>query len=197
MALVTSHRKHMARLSAVIFMGAMIALQLLDGEARNSLVWERDAISSGQLWRVLTGSFLHITWTHLTVNLLGYGLLMVLYDKLLDAGEHLLIVFALAIAVGAQLYMLSDVGWYLGFSGVLVGLYMYLAVTKFNPLPLQGSIILGVIVLKVARERWFAFDSVEWFGDSIPLAADAHLFGAFGGLMLGLIRLMCSTCRTN
>ena len=104
---------------------AFVALLLQAGGApvRAGLAWDRDALAAGQLWRLLSGHFVHLGWSHLVLNLAGLALVSWLVGKWFSLGRWLLIGAAsiAAIDIGFWLVHVSLDG-YVGLSGLLYGL---------------------------------------------------------------------------
>ena len=51
-----------------------VFLQLAGAEGREALAWDRSALADGELWRLVTGHFAHLGWSHLGLNLAGLAL---------------------------------------------------------------------------------------------------------------------------
>lgn len=168
----------------------LVVLQSYSSSLHDALSYDRSQISSGEVWRIITAHFLHLSWAHLLANILGYCLLTLLYLESYSWPEDILLVSILAAAVGGLLYLFAPkTDWYLGFSGVLIGLYAYYSVAKIKKLPRQGAFILLVLVVKILREHWFETEITSWWGNEIPVVIDAHLFGLMSGITFGLCSL--------
>ena len=89
------------------------------------LRYDRNAILSGEIWRIFTGHLAHLSWTHLLMNLLGLALVWGLFDRHLPAKRWIhAVVFS---AFGTSLLLLvvdSHLRWYVGLSGVLHGMFI-------------------------------------------------------------------------
>ena len=62
----------------------------------NSWAYNRDAIANGEYWRLITGHFIHLNNMHLLLNMLGVGLVLMLFDNVLAIWQWF--VFLLASA---------------------------------------------------------------------------------------------------
>lgn len=162
----------------------MTLVQAMPAEWHLALRYERAGIAAGEWWRIVTGHFVHLGWSHLALNMGGLGLGTWLFGADRSPASWLIATLASAVACGAGLWWLSPyVVWCVGLSGVLHGLM----VVGFGGWILAGErsawLLLGVVLAKLAWERW---------GGDMPWAeamaggrvvTDAHLWGAAGGAL--------------
>lgn len=154
-----------------------------------ALDWQRAAIGQGAVWRLLTGQLVHLNWTHWALN--GSGLLLLAWvfrDEVSSRGAGLAVLL-LAGVVGVGLF-LGDaaLGRYAGFSGVLHGLLYAALVLTWRRTPWINAIALAVLLARLYAEQRPDYDTLylqAWIG--APVAVDAHLYGALGGVALGLV----------
>jgi rhomboid family GlyGly-CTERM serine protease len=172
-----------ARISAAAMI-LMTLLQAMPIEWHLALRYERPGIAAGEIWRIVSGHFVHLGWSHLALNMAGLGLGTWLFGADRSPASWLIATLASAVACGAGLWWLSPyVAWCVGLSGVLHGLL----VVGFGSWILEGERsawgLLGVVLVKLAWERW---------GGDMPWAemmaggrvvTDAHLWGAAGGAL--------------
>jgi rhomboid family GlyGly-CTERM serine protease len=171
------------RLAALAAVGALLALPALGGPAAvAALRYERAAIAAGQWWRLLSCHLVHFDARHLALNLAGLGLLWWLFVADARPRDWLLVVLAAALAVGGGLYLLAPaVGWYLGLSGVLHGVWAAAALFAWRRWPLEALVTGALLAGKLVAERTLgplagAVDA------ALPVIVAAHLYGALGGL---------------
>lgn len=176
-----------ARVVAVAML-AMIALQALPITLQLALRYDRAGVGSGELWRLVTGHFVHLGWRHLALNLAGLGLGTWLFGTDRSPRQWLLATLVSALTCGFGLWWLSpSVGWCVGLSGILHGLM----VIGFGGWVLTGEKqawwLLGVVMIKLWWEK--AGGDMPW-AESLAggrVVTDAHLWGAAGGaLFLGI-----------
>ncbi|MFY8131142.1 MAG: rhomboid family intramembrane serine protease, partial [Burkholderiaceae bacterium] len=43
--------------------------------------YDRVLVLEGEVWRLVTGVWVHLSWAHLTMNLVGLALVLVLFKK--------------------------------------------------------------------------------------------------------------------
>lgn len=166
----------------------------LGGEpVRALLQYDRLAILHGQLWRIFTGNFVHLGWGHLGEDMAGYVLLCLLLEDILPSWRCPLLVVLGSLGVGIGLLM-GDPGlrWYVGVSGALNTLWIVGAMQLMRQRDWIGWILAVFLVLKLMYEQlrgplpW----SVATTGG--PVVVDAHLYGTFTGVILGLAVLIWS-----
>ena len=162
------------------------ALQLagLDG----ALAWDRDALAGGELWRLVSGHFVHLGWSHLLLNVAGLALIAWIVGYAWDWKGWLAISLVSIGVIGTGFWFLNPgLEWYVGLSGLLHGL-------------LAGGLVVGLVgretesivlaVLVAAKLAW------EQFAGPLPgsegasggaVIVDAHFYGALGGVLAALI----------
>lgn len=144
----------------------------------------------------LTGHLVHLHWQHWLLNMLALLCLPLLMPHIRRWQFWVAaVVFSVCISVAlVQCGQLVDqnLSSYVGFSGVLHGLYMLFAlqmlVTKSERyLRLQSTILVVAILIKTSYEMWFQpIHSAEFLGAVVVYAA--HM----DGVILGLIVFMLS-----
>ncbi|MGO1191382.1 rhombosortase [Vibrio casei] len=152
------------------------------------MLWDRDAILTGQVWRIVTGNFAHTNIYHLGMNLIGLWLICSIFRPELKPRSFLLIIGCLALAVGTLL-LTTSMYIYVGLSGILHGLFACYALTEYR----KGKkaslwLVLGLLT-KILWEQLFGSPtgSEELIGASV--AINAHLFGCLTGYILSFCLL--------
>ena len=165
-----------------------VALTLSGQTGLEWLRFDRAAIVSGQLWRLLTGHLVHLGWPHLAMNLAGLWLIWRLYGHSLGDRQWLGLTAGSSVGISLALLALDPkLGWYVGLSGVLHTLIVVGIVVELRRHPLPGEwILLVLIVAKLVWEQLHGSlpGSAELAGG--PVIVDAHLYGALIGLPAGL-----------
>lgn len=186
-----AHRRYWPLYSRWLAMGltvlaVLVMLSLQGWGAQETLAYQREAIASGQWWRLYTGHLVHFTNYHLLMNCVG--LLVVTYLFLWRLTPALLLLHWLLVPwlVGLALFLFSTgLDEYRGFSGVFYSLLMtgLLSSRRADALFAWGGIIL--LVAKSIYEHLPAFDD-RYMLDKIgaPIAADAHLYGLLVALLM-------------
>ena len=168
---------------AVAVSTVALGLQLGGDAVRDALAYSREGLGSGELWRLATGHFVHLGWTHLLLNVAGLALVAWLVGHAFTWRQWLYIAGISIAAIDAGFWFLyPELDWYVGLSGLLHGL---LAAGLLRGLLAQDreSLILTLFVL--VKLIW------EQTGGPLPgseatsggtVIVDAHLYGAVGGL---------------
>lgn len=165
-----------------ISMVLMATFQAFPVEWQHALRYDRAAILGGEYYRLVSGHFVHLGWSHLALNLAGLGLGTWLFGADRSPGWWLGATLVAALACGLGLLVWSPgVRWCVGLSGVLHGLM----VVGFGGWALAGDrwalVLLAVVVGKMTWEQ---------LGGDMPWEAalaggrvitDAHVWGAVGG----------------
>lgn len=184
-----NNRRHFWILAVVV---ALTGLLLAAGGApvREALAWQRDALASGQLWRLISGHFVHLGWSHLGLNLAGLTLVAWLVGYRFS-WLRWLVIGALSIAAMdlGFWFIHRSLDGYVGLSGLLYGLLvagLLAGVVRRD----REAIILGVfIVAKIAWEQFAGPMPGSEATSGGKVIVEAHLYGAVGGLLGGLLCL--------
>lgn len=132
-----------------------------------------------QFWRVWTGHWVHLNWTHYALNVAALLCLpwVLAHSQRQDVLRLLLL---LPLAISALLYWYQpQLMYYAGLSGVLHGLYMACALRQIV-LGQERWIAIGVLVIiaiKLGYEQWHG-DSQTAVLIGYPVVIDAHLYGS-------------------
>jgi rhomboid family GlyGly-CTERM serine protease len=160
----------------------VLALQAGGQELRLLLQYDRAGLQAGEGYRLVTGHWVHLDWAHALLNVAGLWLLAVL-----DAGRtglrwQALRCLLLCLAVGGALYACNpEVGWYVGLSGVLHGLFVIVLVQivlrqRTDPL---AALVLALLIGKLAWEHYHGALTQGLL--QTPVIVAAHSYGALAG----------------
>lgn len=174
-------RLGLALLASCLF----LLLPVLGGEAaRLGLRYERLGLAEGQLWRLLTGHWVHLNLRHALVNVLGFALLWALFARDYGVRQWLCVIGAAVLAIDAGLWLLdSTVEWYVGSSGVLHGIMAAGTVAHLKRREAEGWLLAALLAGKLLYEQHFG---PLPFSGSTAVVVDAHLYGVIGGAATAL-----------
>lgn len=155
------------------------------------------SLKKGEFWRVLTPAFLHGSPIHLLMNMLALASLGRLVERLVGLRRYAMLLILIALGshlpqglLGENLLGIKGVSGtpnFVGISGVVMGLFGYIAIkTKMHPelgFSLSPSSYLMVGFLLVVG---FAGDIFGGRND-MPMANVAHLGGLVTGAILGFL----------
>ena len=168
------------RLPIAIALLAVLA-SLAGAPLENALRYEREHILDGQLHRLVSAHFLHMSGLHLALNLAGLGIAWWLVGRYAELRAWLLIVAASMLAVGLGLLAFApELAWYVGLSGMLHGLLLAGALLAGR----AGLPLLVLVIIKLGWEQFAGPALTAWPGG--PVVVDAHLYGAIGGALAAL-----------
>jgi len=177
-----------AALRATLVAAPALALHFSPG-AREALVYDRPAILSGEIWRLVTGHWVHFSTGHLLWNAAvlvaavwigsrrGYRLI-----------APLLLVAAAAIGLGL-LVLQARLERYGGLSGLAMASTFYVALLGLREPPPWREVCGWVLLVSVAKlgvEVWTGQSPFVRFEDGIRLAPLSHLIGAAVGAAAAL-----------
>jgi len=170
---------------ALLGVCALLALPEIFGEpARQALSFDRSALAGGEWWRLLTAHFVHLDAEHAFLNGLGVVLMWALFARDYSPWRWAAIYSGSALAVSAGLWFFNpELDWYVGASGALHGVMTAGTIAHLRRRDLDGWILAVFIIAKLAYEQ---FAGALPFAGTSSTIVDAHLYGAIGGVVLGL-----------
>ena len=155
----------------------------------SALEYRRSSLLRGQVWRLVTGSFVHLGWIHLGRDALGLLLIWGLLSQALDESAWLGALLVSALAVGLGLLAFSpQIAWYVGISGPLFGLFCAGALVELPDHPLHSAALLlgmGAVIGWTLHAGALPGETRGLGGKVVP---QAHLYGAIGGAIFVSLR---------
>lgn len=154
-----------------------------------------EKIRQGEIWRLITPTFLHFDLLHIFFNVLWFILLGNQIEYRLGGFKYLLLIFATGILSNVAQYLMSG-PFFMGLSGVICGMAAFIWARQ-QVAPWEGYLLhrltlifLAIFVLgMLALQTVFFF--LQIFGNlqfTIGIANTAHLVGALIGYLLGRTR---------
>ena len=168
----------------------LCVLAVFNHELTPLLQFDRQAILSGEWWRLWTAHLLHTNSWHLLMNLAGFVVIIMLhgnYYRSCALGFLLLAGFVLISL--ALMFWSPAISLYVGLSGWLHALLVYGACEDVRRQWSSGWLILAGVSAKIAWEQWQGASSDLVMLIEADVAVDAHLYGAIAGLMLFVLML--------
>ncbi len=185
MALEADHIRYSLRpIGYIVAFSTLLmgALQAAPEVWQHAIRYDRTAVGQGELWRIVSGNFVHLGWSHLALNIAGLWLGTWLFGSDKSPRYWLAATLAAAVATGTGLWLFStSVMWCVGLSGVLHGLM----IVGFGGWALAGEKsalwLLAVVVGKMTWEQWGG--DMPWVAAMAGgrVITDAHVWGALGG----------------
>lgn len=110
-----------------------IAITILGGYTKPNLIflgaYDKELITSGQFWRLLTYSFNHMSYPHFILNIVFLILLSHPLERTLGKIKFIMIFLFTSIFAGVIIHFFSNVDYIAGSSGFgygLLGIYIFL-----------------------------------------------------------------------
>ncbi len=170
----------------LIFVALLVLLHLLPESFRSVLEYHR--AEPDQLWRALTGHFLHSNHWHLVMNLGALLLMLMLHQLYYNLKSLALLLVSGCVAISVLLYLFSpDIQIYVGLSGWLHCFITTGALLDIKHKIQSGWLILLGVIAKVTYEQWQGPDAELAALIDANVAIDAHLYGVICGLLLGVV----------
>lgn len=171
-------------LLAAVAVLVMTLLQALPSAWQDWLRYDRAGIADGQWWRIVTGHYIHLGWSHLGLNAAGLAVGTWLFGPERSTGQWLIATTISTLACGLGLWWFSpSVQWCVGLSGVLHGLMLVGSLTWALRSEPAGWWLTGFWIAKLV---WEAFrGEMPWSGALTggTVVTQAHLWGACGGVL--------------
>jgi rhomboid family GlyGly-CTERM serine protease len=162
----------------------MILLQLIGPEYFR---FERDWMSSGEIWRLVSAHWVHVGWMHLLLNGLGLVICVSLTTPGWSIGRWVItsLIMGLGISILVTIFN-PEIRDYAGHSGILYGLYVLGALSLFARDRLIAVLIIAAIVIKIGIEQFsdMDFTTSELIGANVIV--DAHLYGLLFAIAIAL-----------
>ena len=160
------------------------AIYLAEPLASEYLGYYHTGIEQFELWRLITATFCHTNFNHLAMNLIGLVVILALF---IDTFKNKTLCFLIAfnsLFIGLSLFLFEpNVIWYVGFSGVLHGLFSYGVINDIRNKDKWG-VILGIgLSGKIIHEQLTGAQqsTIDLIG--APVLVNAHLYGAIAGIL--------------
>ncbi len=147
---------------------------------QNWLVLSEDTLLS-QPWRIFTTHLVHLNTQHLWVNVAALILISILFRNYIQG--RLLMNVMMISALGASLIpiLLAQDYNFVGLSGVLHGIFVYVGVSLLRTQRPIGITILMIVVVKLGVDLTLAVDESFWLGAQVAYLC--HVGGAVGGAL--------------
>ncbi len=180
---------------AVVSLIVVLLVALAWGDANEYLRYSRAALERGEMWRLLSGHWVHLNGAHCALNVAALLTIMWVLGRCLVLWVWLAAAVFLCFFISACLYFFSPyVMWYVGFSGVLHGLLMLGLVAGIkDKRDTVFIVVIGLLIVKVVWEQLPGFDAdqLERLIDG-RVVVDAHLYGTIGGALLSGVFVLFS-----
>jgi rhomboid family GlyGly-CTERM serine protease len=148
----------------------------------------RIQVEQGEYWRLLTSNFVHFGWPHTLMNLAAFLLCALALLNSFPVKQLLgLIVFS-CLSVGVGVYYLNpEYGTYAGLSGAIHGFIVAGLMRNKRHSNWLNAIFIALVFAKIIYEHQPNYQATQLQTlMPVPVAYDAHMYGAIAGLIFGL-----------
>lgn len=153
---------------------------------------EHSLVAQGEVWRIITGNFVHFGWAHTLMNLAAFLLCSFALLNTFSLTRFVSLLFVCCFVVGLGVYFFNpEYETYAGLSGAIHGLIMAgLLLNKRHAYWVNG-ILIALLAAKIFHEHQLNYQTTE-LQKLLPVfvASDAHLYGALAGLLFGVSCLL-------
>ena len=153
--------------------------------------FNRDLVEQGNVWLLFSGHIVHLNWSHWLLNMAGLAIVALFFSVHASVKQWLLVILVSVCIIDAGMWWwMIDIGYHVGFSGVLHGLFLYGALREIRLYPASGYVLVAVLLAKLT---W------EFFNGALPgseemaggrVLTEAHLLGAVGGVSVWLFECL-------
>lgn len=169
-----------------------VVLFIIDESVHQLLNYHSLLISGGEYWRMISGHLLHTNFYHLCLNLGGLFLLWALHGEYYRPATLFCMFMSIAASISVTMLLFSEITLYVGLSGVIHGLFVWGVIQDIKYKDPTGWLLLVAIIAKIAHEQIAGGDTHTAMLIEANVAFDAHLYGAFAGLLCVLLFKPCS-----
>jgi len=165
-----------------------IGIMLLPQHIRESLYLNIEDFKQGQYWRFFSAHLTHYSWIHCLSNIVGLLLLIGIFNNSKRNFHWLVAALVTAMAISSGLSLFSaKLDWYVGFSGVLTGLYAYASIKTFNENTSLSIFILialsGYVAIQVFQGELIDSMLIK----DLNTSSHAHAYGLISGILYAMI----------
>ena len=161
---------------------------MLGGEwFREGLRFDRTGIRSGELWRLVSGHFVHLGWPHFALNAAGLALVWYLVGEAHNLRQWAIIGAISIVVMDAGLWIFDPgLQWYVGLSGLLHGILAAGLVTRLRSPDMETILLLLLLLSKLVWEQVIGPLPGSEATAGGAVVVNSHLFGTVGGVVASI-----------
>ena len=170
------------RLPAVLIISSGI-IELFGDAGRSFLRFDRAAISMAELWRLVSGHFVHLGPNHFFLNATGLILVWLFVGMHFTVRQWLIVIVVSIAGIDAGLWFFNaQLSWYVGMSGLLHGMLAAGIVKGIQAVPREATVIGIAILMKIMFEQLIGPLPGSEQAAGGDVIVNAHLFGVLAGV---------------
>ncbi len=168
--------------------GLSILVMLIGDAGEELLRYDRVWIGQGEFWRLISGHFVHLAWSHLALNSAGLILVWYLVGSNLKTHSWLFVILVTIATMDAAFWLMNPhLYWYVGMSGLLHGMLLAGIIIRLPALDFESGVLLLLLIAKISYEQFGGSVPGSEATSGGPIIVDAHLYGALGGALGALL----------
>lgn len=164
-------------------------IYLLEPQASQLLAYYHTGIAQFEFWRLVSATFCHTNLNHLLMNIAGLLITLGLFIETFKTMMIWPLIIFNSLFISAALFFFEpEIIWYVGLSGVLHGLFSYGVAADIGNKDRWGYLLGTGFIIKVGYEQLFGAAQSTIDLIHAPVSVNAHLYGAFAGVIFYLIK---------
>lgn len=170
------------RLPAVLIFSSGL-IELFGDAGRSFLQFDRAAISVAELWRLISGHFVHLGPNHFLLNAFGLVLVWLLVGMHFTLRQWLIVIVVSIAGIDAGLWFFDpQLTWYVGMSGFLHGMLAAGIVKGFQAVPREATVVGVAVLMKIVFEQLIGPLPGSEQSAGGDVVVNAHLYGVLAGV---------------
>jgi rhomboid family GlyGly-CTERM serine protease len=179
---------HVVLIIALLSVIAFISQFFFGNSFTQTFVYQRNLITEGEIWRLLSGHLLHTNGYHLLLNLAALFMLWALHGRFYSIKNYTTLFLWCSVTTSVGIYYFEPtLIQYVGLSGVLHGVFVFGALMDINAKDKTGYLLFLGVWLKIAHEQFYGASTDVSNLIEASVAVNAHLWGALGGLLFSIV----------
>lgn len=167
------------------FVAVVLVCGLFHETINGLLEYNHNGIAKGQIWRLISGHFVHLNVLHAALNSAGLVLCIVIFGSPRNLAYSCIYLIIMALFISSSLFFFSpEIAYYLGLSGLLHAVVIHFLMLGYSQHRLLYGLGLLLMAAKLALEQLPLFDVFylqDVIGDQVII--ESHLYGAIGALL--------------
>jgi len=176
-------------------LGCAIIIAILGDAGRVWLSYDRPEIAAGELWRLVSGHFVHLGVSHLIWDAAGFLLIWYLVGQSFSRIQWVIVSLVTIVGIDLGFWFLEpNLSWYVGLSGLVHGFLAAGIVGSLKSGRVDMWILGGALIAKLVYEALVGPlpGSEQSSGGTVIVAA--HIYGAIAGaIAAGVILIRVRT----
>jgi len=190
-----SNRHHRLDFAAWVLPIAVLScatiVAILGDTGRTWLSYDRPEIAAGELWRLLSGHFVHLGNSHLVWDAAGFLLVWYLVGQSFSRMQWLTVFLVTIVGIDLGFWFLEpNLSWYVGLSGLVHGFLAAGIVGSLKSGRVDMWILGAALIAKLVYEALVGPlpGSAESSGGAVIVVA--HVYGAVAGAIAAAVILI-------